>query len=507
MLDDLENSLGTIAIGGSVLFFGMIVGILFGIVNQILLGRFLGVDNYGLFYLAYTLVTVLLPFSTLDLSSSLSRFLPFHFSRGEKDLVKSAIRFSELLVLFLSLFFSILLFLFSEIISTEFFHNINLTIVLKYFAIGLPLFSISGILEGVIRAFKGAKYKVVIFDLGTWIIRIIIFIPFIIIGYSLFGAIISCLISLIFTIFTSVYIVNKKLFPNQSNYQIVPVVKKLMVFSWPITISTIVFLFSSKTDVILLGYFLDSTAIGIYMPSLIVAQYVTMFALPFIYMFLPVITELFGKRKFDTIESLFKSASKWIFLLVLPISIYILLFPREVITLLYGADYSSGYLSLVILTTGLSMSVFTGMAGCILICGGYTKMNLAVEIIAAITNISLNLVLIPMYGIIGAAIGVSVYYFTRNFVSLIFVYKATKIHAFDKSYIGIAFSGMIIFVIGFFLKTQIFPFFSTTSSAIIIGLIIFILYLVLIWVSKCLDKNDRYIIKLIIRRIRSNIKM
>jgi O-antigen/teichoic acid export membrane protein len=507
MSEDLEKSLGTIALGGSILFFGVVFGILLNIINQILLGRFLGVEKYGLFYLAYTIIILFLPFSALGLSGSLPRFLPYYYGRGEKNIVKSAIRFSELLVLCLSLLIGIIIYFFSEYISVEIFHNINLTNVLKYFAVGLPLFSLSDLLGGIIQAFKGAKYKVGIFDIGILFVRILIFVPFILIGYSLFGAIIGLLIAMIFTIFSSLYIVKKKFFVNQSKYQIVPVAKNLLIFSWPITVSYIILLCSSKTDIILLGYFYNSIDIGIYMVSFLIAQYVTMFTTPFSYMFLPVISELFAKRKLDIIETLFKSVSKWIILMVVPVYIFLLLFPKEIIVLFFGADYSNGYLSLIILVTGISIGVFTGFTGNMLIGGGYTKLFLTQEIIGAITIISVGIVLIPMYGIIGAAISVSSSYFTKNIASFLFIYKKTKMHAYNKNYIGIIISGLVIFIIGFILKMQIFSWFTSLIGTILIGVIIFIIYLVLIWFSKCLDKNDIFIIKLMIKRIRVSIKI
>jgi len=507
MSDDLEKSLGTIATGGSILFFGTIFGILLNVINQILLGRFLGVDGYGLFYLGYTIIILFLPFSALGLSGSLPRFLPFHYAKGEKDIVKSAIHFSQLLIFFISLLLGITLYFLSERLSVEIFHNNNLTIVLKYFSIGLPLFSLSDLLSGVIQAFKGAKYKVGIYDIGILLVRIIILIPFIIIGYSLFGAIIALLIAMIFTIFSSIYVIRKKLFTDHSKYQIVPVAKNLLIFSWPLTLSYMVYLCSSKTDVILLGIFRNSSDIGIYMPSFVIAQYVTLFSAPFSYMFLPVISELFSKRRFDIIESLFKSASKWIILLVLPIYIYFILFPREIISLLFGVNFSSGYLSLIILVTGVSSGVFTGFTGNILVGGGYTKSYLSFEILGAITIISVGVILIPIYGIIGAAICVSASYFIRSLASLIFVYKKTSMHPYNKSYIGIVFSGLVILIIGFILKMQILYLFTSTIGALLVGLIIFILYFILIWYTKCLDQNDIFIIKLMIKKIRTNIKI
>jgi O-antigen/teichoic acid export membrane protein len=507
MTDNLEESLGTVATGGSILIIGIIIGIVFGILTQILLGRYLGVESYGLYYLALTLVTAFVPFSTIGLAGSLPRFLPYHFSRDEKDIVKSAIRFSELFVLILSVSFGIIIYVFAEKISVDFFHNSDLTIILKYFAIGLPLFSLSNVFEGVVRAFKGAKYKVAIFDIEIWVVRIIIFVVFLLIGYTMFGAIISLLVALFFTIFSSVYVLRNRFFPDYSKYKIVPVVKNLLIFSWPITFTSIILLFISKIDVILLGYFFNSIEVGIYVPALIIASYVTMLATPFSYMFLPVVTELFGKKKFVVIESLFQSTLKWIILMVLPVFIYIILFPEEVITLLYGVDYSEGYLALTILAAGITINVIAGMTGGILVGVGQTKLNLLLEIIAAIIFVSFDLVLIPIYGVIGAAIGFFACCFARTIISLFLVYKTTKIYAFNRSYYKIIFSGLITLFIGFILKTNIFPLFVSTITLFFIALFIMGLYFVLIWISRCLDKNDLLILKLIIKKVRTTIRI
>jgi O-antigen/teichoic acid export membrane protein len=506
MPDDLEKSLETVAKGGGILFFGTILGILLAIINQILLGRILGVENYGLFYLAFTIVTVFLPFTTLGLYGSLPRFLPFHFGRGEKDVARSAIRFSQVLVFFISILFCVVVFFFSEKISTDIFHNGNLTMILKYFAVGIPLLSLSNILEAVIRSFKAVKFKVAVFDIGIWVVRLTFFIPFIVIGYALFGAIISYLIAMIFTIFTSMFFIRKKLFSDQLKYQTIPVAKKLLSFSWPLAFTAIISLFYLKTDVLLLGYYYNSTDVGLYMPALIIAQYVTLFAAPFAYIFLPVVSELFGKADKTTIESLFKSASKWIFMMVLPVFIYLLLFPEEVITLLYGSGYSEGYLALVILATGVSMNTFTGMTGGILVGGGYTKLNLTVEIIAAITNVSLNIILIPIFGILGAAIGTSASYFTRNIASFVFVYKTTKMHAFNKKYIGIVISGLVTFILFYLLKGFVFPFLASSFFVLLGGVLLLGFYVLLVLAFRCFDKNDIIILRIITKRLKINVK-
>ena len=126
--------------------------------------------------------------------------------------------------------------------------------------------------------------------------------------------------------------------------------------------------------------------------------------------FLPTVSEYFSKNDLRGFESLFKSTSKWIFLVVLPIFIFILIFPKEILTLLYGSSYTSGYLALIIITFGIAANDFSGTAATILVAGGRTRANLVCEVIGAITNVALNIVLIPIYGIVGAAISADVAY-------------------------------------------------------------------------------------------------
>lgn len=506
MSDDLEKSLETVAKGGGILFLGTIIGILLAVVNQILLARILGVDNYGLFYLAFTIVTFFLPFTTLGLYGSLPRFLPFHNGRGENDVTRSTIRFSQILVFFISILIYVIVYLFSENISVNIFHNSNLTPVLKYFSAGIPLLSLSNIFEAIIRSYKAVKFKVVVFDIGIWVVRLFFFVPFIVFGFALFGAIVSYLIAMIFTIFISMFFIRKRLFLDQLKYQTVPVAKRLLSFSWPIAVTGIISLFYLKTDVLLLGYYFNSVDVGLYMPALIIAQYVTLFATPFAYIFLPVVSELFGKAKKVSIESLFKSASKWIFMMVLPVFIYLLLFPKEVIILLYGSGYSEGYIPLIILAAGISMNTFTGMTGSILVGGGYTKLNLTVEIIASITNVSLNVILIPIFGILGAAIGTSASYFTRNIASLVFVYKTTKMHAFNKKYIRIVISGLVTFIIFYLLKVFVFPLFASQFFVLLAGVLLLGFYSLLVLAFRCFDKNDIIILRIITKRLKINVK-
>jgi O-antigen/teichoic acid export membrane protein len=147
------------------------------------------------------------------------------------------------------------------------------------------------------------------------------------------------------------------------------------------------------------------------------------------------------------------------------------------------------------------------MTGGILVGGGYTKLNLYVEVIAALTNVSLNIILIPQYGIIGAAVGTSMSYFVRNFTSLAFVYKKTKMHPYKKNYIKIVLSGLVVVIFFYILKFQFHLSSAKWFYLIPFGMVFLLVYLSLILFSRCLDKNDLFILKLFIKKLGLKIKL
>lgn len=501
MSNRLEESLSTVAKGAGIIFIGMITAQILGLANQILLGRFLGPDFYGLFNLALSVLWIASNIAVFGLFGGLSRFIPFYLEKGKKGIIRNTIFFSVGFVLLTSIIISIVLYLLSSKISIYIFNENNLTPVLNYLAIGLPIIALPQIFEGIIRGFKAVKYKVAIWDIGMQLVKIIVFLLLAIIGYALIGAIVAYLMGFIFTIFCSILIIRKKLFPDYSKYMKKPIAKKLLSFSWPLALTGLTFLFAAKTDILLLGYFLNPEAVGIYVPALMIAQLLTFVGTGFSYIFLPVISGFFAQKDTASLESLFKSSTKWIFIIVMPVFLYILLFSKEIIALFFGFEYSKAYLALIILASGVFTSIFSGLTGNILVGGGHTKLNLACEVIAAITNVTLNLVLIPIYGIIGAAIGTSVSLFARTLFSLTFVYITVRMHPFNKNYLKIIPIGILVLGFIYILKTYAVTLLYWPILMLLLGLILLLLYFVLLLPLKILDKNDKFIFEIILKTI------
>jgi O-antigen/teichoic acid export membrane protein len=502
----LEKSIKTIAKGAGIVFAGIIIGHILGMVNQILLGRFLGVEAYGQFNLALSVVMIGKAFAVFGIPGGLSRFIPFYLEKKQRNTVRGTIRFSIGFVLTTSVILAAVAFLFSDRISIDIFHEEKLQPVLKYFVLGIPLVVLPGVLESIIRAFKAMKYKFYIHDIGMKIVKITVFIFFILLGYELLGAIAAYFAAMSFVIVASIIVIRKKLFPVREPYKRVAIAKRLLSFSWPLGLTGLTFLFVSKTDVILLGYYLDAKDIGIYMPALVIAQLLTFVSVSFEFIFLPVVSEFFARESMSHLASLFKSVSKWMVLLILPMLLYVVIFPKEIIRLLYGTEYTGGYQALIILVLGIAIGSSTSLAGNILVGGGHTMLNLASELIAAATNVSLNIILIPLYGILGAAIGTASSYLIRGIAFLLLSFKTTKMHPFNKDYLKILSAGVLSLAIVFFLKTEMTAFLGWPVVMIVLGFALLFIYAGLLLPTRFMDENDILILEAIETRLGKKIK-
>ena len=70
----------------------------------------------------------------------------------------------------------------------------------------------------------------------------------------------------------------------------------------------------------------------------------------------------------------------------------------------FGKEFEIAYWSLILLSTGQLINIFVGPVGNVLTMSNYEKIALKSMVISAILNILLNVILIPIYDINGAAI-------------------------------------------------------------------------------------------------------
>ena len=495
---DLNASLTSVAKGATIIFGGLIVGNFLGMVNQIILGRFLGPEDYGLFNLSMSVVMIAGTICVFGFFGSLPRIIPFHLKKNERNVVRSVIDFSSLFSFSLGILFAVVVYLLSDRLAVTVFHDPRLEPALKVFAFAIPLFGLQQVAQGAIRGFKAAKYEALVFHIGSRIVTISVFLLSLVLIQRLYGAIIAFAAGILVTTIVAFWLIRRRILPDYLKHPRVDVARSVLSFSWPLALTGFVYLFVTTTDKLMLGYFLSSKDVGIYTPAVVIASLLDFVNSAFKYRFLPTASEYFSKNDMGSLEPLYKSTSRWSFLMVYPIFLFILVFPKELLTILYGGEYTGGYMALIVLAVGIAVNDFSGTSANILVAGGRTRLNLLCEVIAAVTNVGLNILLIPIFGIVGAAIATAMSYVTRNISSLSFCYRSYGMHPYSKKYWNIIASGLAAIAIVYILK--IYSPFSWWATMVILGILFIAFYIAAFLFSRGLERSDLIILEAIERK-------
>lgn len=161
---------------------------------------------------------------------------------------------------------------------------------------------------------------------------------------------------------------------------------------------------NSQTDIVMLGLFTTSEEVGIYRVTVQGASLVVLGLQAVNMVVAPHFARLYASDDQASLQQLVSSSARGIFLFSLPVLGVFVFYGEDVLRLAFGSEFSAGYPSLVILGLGQLANAAMGSVGILLNMTGHERDTARVVAIAAGANIVLNLILIPPFGMNGAAL-------------------------------------------------------------------------------------------------------
>lgn len=162
-------------------------------------------------------------------------------------------------------------------------------------------------------------------------------------------------------------------------------------------------LINNHADVIMLGLFRPAEDIGVYRVSSQGAALVPVGLQIVNVVFAPRIAAAFARNDREGLQRLVSTGARLVLALGAPLALIFILFGGEIAGWLFGAEFARAKIALAILSVGFLMNIATGPVGLVLRMTKNEKYSSRVMAAAAVANIVLNLLLIPAYGIEGAA--------------------------------------------------------------------------------------------------------
>ncbi len=159
----------------------------------------------------------------------------------------------------------------------------------------------------------------------------------------------------------------------------------------------------TQADIWILGMYMPMEIVGIYgiAAKLVLLVYFPMIA--FNAIIPPLISSIHASGNNEELKNMVSESTRWILSMAMPIILILVIEGKYILEYAYGQEFSAGYASLIILIFGQMIKAGAGLVGVILQMTGEHKVYMKITMIWGIINIILNIILVPRYGMIGAA--------------------------------------------------------------------------------------------------------
>jgi len=184
----------------------------------------------------------------------------------------------------------------------------------------------------------------------------------------------------------------------------------------------------SQTDVALLGIYSGTTQAGIYAVMVRLSDLVVFGLTAANAIAAPMISEYYHAGRHFELQRTVRLAAYASFAFALLSGIGLILFSGLIIGF-FGDEFVAGRTALFILLAGQLVSALTGPVGYLMSMTGHHNRMAMIQGIAAVLNLLLNVVLIPRYGMEGAAMATAVTLILWNVWMLIFVRRCLGIRS------------------------------------------------------------------------------
>ncbi len=382
---------------GKLTFLYRIAGLFLNFFITFLITKNYGESVFGNYSLVFTILQASTMVFSLGLPNAMISYLGLH--KIDDHFAQFLLKKGFKIIIITAILPCILYFFLNEIISLHIFGNKNLIPYLKIVAFTLPF----AILHEFILNFFIATKNFLKFNIFMFVVPNIIFL-FLLLFFSisrenealtLFFYSTAVTITLLVECFFAFKKHELKIFEKLSS-------KKIILFSSPMMLSSLMLFLLNWTDVFMLGFMRTSSEVGIYNLAYKLASLAMLIIISMNIVLAPKISELYKLNKITELHSTIKKATRIVILLTIPIVLFLIIF-SEFILRIFGDSFVAGKMALIIIAVGVLLNVLTGNVDQILNMTNNQKILKNITIFGFGLNLALNFFLIPRYGINGSA--------------------------------------------------------------------------------------------------------
>ncbi|MCK5609809.1 flippase [Candidatus Pacearchaeota archaeon] len=399
---------------------------------SVILARLLGVEGFGAYAYVMAILQVLLILASLGLPPLIVREVAANRAKENWGLIRGLLRWATQTTLMLSiglgLFAATAVWAFKDYLGLYEYDLVTFWIAM----IALPLQSFVRLQAAALRGLR----KVVISQLSMRIIRPALFLTLLGAAYlwlrkdfTASKAMSMYVISFGIAFMVGWFLLRKNLSFSIKTTTPVYETRLWMKSALPLLFTFGVVIINNKTDVLMLGAIKGVEDVGIYRVAQRGAELVVLILVAVEMVIAPIISKFYSEGKMQKLQRLATVSVRAIFALSFPFALGLIVFGYRIVPFIFGEKFASSAVPLAILCGSWLVAAGMGSGSELLNMTGHERDTAKATALSATTNVILNSIFIPIWGIEGAAVATGISIILRGILMAVWVTRRIGIHA------------------------------------------------------------------------------
>lgn len=418
--------------GSSLLLAGRVFAFGIGFVTQVLLVRALSKGEFGAFAFALSAVALLQAFALFEMPSVVARFLPIYRERGETAKLFGAIRVAFAVTCLGGVACAAATIGAVTLAGLRPIDDPEALRLLAVMALLIPLQAIEALFTSLFAAFGSARAIVLRQSVLLPTLRLLVVLGMLAVGATMttlaLGYLAVAVVGVVVSAAMFVTLLRERGLSGE--WRATPPerpLREMFGFALPLLGSTLVWTLMDSSASLFLGYFHGAEAVAAFRAVMPLGQAILLVSGTFATLYMPIAARLHARGDQAGLEAFYWRSALWMAVLAFPPFLLMCAFAGPVTVGLFGPDYAGSAPFLALLSCAFFIQTASGFNGLTLKVLGKLRHVLLIDLSAALANLLLNLLLVPRWGALGAAIATAATMILHNLLKQVALWKVAGI--------------------------------------------------------------------------------
>lgn len=401
-------------------------------------GRFLGPSGYGIYVVILEMLVIL----QLMLNSG----VPVVASKliSEKNLEDEAVKRTSMKVQGVFAIILFVLYFFSADLIASLLNDSSLSQYIKISSVMILFYAGYSLTDGFLNGLRDYFHQAVISILNS-LGKVALIFLFLMLGFSIKGAVLGFSVAPVVGLMAGLYFTGFIKSGEDVKFS------EIMNFSFPLVIASLMLMPIKTVDVFFVKALVEAEdSVGFYAAASILANILILSMEGISRSVFPAISHSTSKKLIETTKRHISLTLRYSLLSMLPLALLMSASSNDLITLFFSEAYAPAGEPLGILSIGLLFFSFFLLTTRVITASGKPNLTLFFCVITLLLNVGMNYILIPLIGIIGAAVATAIACLIGLILSALYIYREFGVLMPLFSFIRITSASVLVYAICLF---------------------------------------------------------